>query len=119
MVFSSATSDLARSSSMPSRASAAMCRTSSRVTAISIVAAFEVGLRDHERLAADRLVIEIDLHFRVAAAAGQLGDRATSELAVLHARADREDRSILRLVFDGRAAERDRGAGTPRRRRRS
>src|SRR5689334_5896577 len=81
------------------RASDAMCRTSSIVTPMSLVSALEARLRDDERLAADLLVVEIDLDLGVAPRPGQFGDRARPEFAMPDARADHEHRRVLRFLL--------------------
>ncbi len=64
----------------------------------SLERALEPSLSDHQRLPADRRVLEIYFDFGVASAPGDLGDRPAAKGAMPHALADHVRRRILRDV---------------------
>src|SRR5687768_12784205 len=103
MVFRSCATALTCSSVRPRRAKRATCRTSSRLTVlvISVECRLQIRLRDDERLPPDALVIEIDLDLRFAPHAIELRNGPAAELAMFHARSNRERRELLRLVLGG------------------
>ena len=97
IVFNSATSDSARSSVRPSRASVAMWRTSS-IETVTTLLPLEVRLRDHQRLPTDPSSSKSTLTFASRPIAGQLGDRSAAELRCF-TRAPTTNGGVLRFVF--------------------
>src|SRR5687768_17059087 len=115
MEFRSCATALTCSSVRPRRARRATCRTSSRLTVlgISVECRLQIRLRDDKRLPSDALVIEIDLDLCFAPYAIELGDGPAAELAMLHARSNRERRELLRLVLGGGGKPFDGGPRAP------
>ena len=61
----------------------------------SVAPTFEVGLRHHERLAADVCIIKVNTHFRVTSGTGEFRNRARSEPHVTDALTDGKHRRVL------------------------